>query len=138
MKLKCLRLCLFAVFTLLVSAASAQTKKVTGKILNDESKPISGVSVTIKGKTGGTQTNANGDYSIDAAEGDVLVFSSTGFTTREVKVGANSTIDVSLETKVSELDAVVVTGYGTQREKKLPVRLHLLVKRPLSIALAQT
>ena len=119
MKLKSLRLSLLAVLSFVASVAFAQTKKITGKILNDESKPISGVSVTIKGKQAGTQTNVNGEYTIDAAEGDVLVFSVTGFTSREVKVGTNSTIDLSLETKVTELDAVVVTGYGTQKRKEV-------------------
>ncbi|MBL7744577.1 MAG: TonB-dependent receptor plug domain-containing protein, partial [Chitinophagaceae bacterium] len=119
MKLKCLRLCLLAVLSFVASVAFAQSKKVSGKILNDEAKPIPGVSVTIKGKQTGTQTNVDGEYSIDAAEGDVLVFSATGFTTLEVKVGTNQTIDLSLETKVSELDAVVVTGYGTQKRKEV-------------------
>ena len=70
MKLKCLRLSLLAVLSFVASVAFAQTKKIAGKILNDEAKPISGVSVTIKGKQGGTQTNTNGEYSIDAANGD--------------------------------------------------------------------
>ena len=61
MKLKRLRLSLLAVFTLVATIALAQTKRITGKILNDESKPLSGVSVTIKGKPSGTQTNASGE-----------------------------------------------------------------------------
>ena len=119
MKLKRLRLSLLAVFTLVATITFAQTKRITGKILNDEAKPLSGVSVTIKGKSTGTQTNTSGDYSIEAATGDVLVFSMTGFTTREVKVGAETAINLSLETKVSVLDAVVVTGYGTQKRKEV-------------------
>ncbi len=119
MKLKRLRLSLLAVFTLVATIAFAQTKRITGKILNDESKPLSGVSVTIKGKPSGTQTNTSGEYSIEAATGDVLVFSMTGFTTREVKVGNDPSISLSLETRVSELDAVVVTGYGTQKRKEV-------------------
>ncbi len=119
MKVKCLTLSLFGILTLVASVTFGQTKKITGKILSDESKPLSGVSVTIKGKQSGTQTNANGEYSINAVAGDVLVFSSAGFTTQEVRVGAGANVDLTLETKVSVLDAVVVTGYGTQKRKEV-------------------
>lgn len=119
MKSKCLRLCLLALFSLIVSLTFAQPKRVTGKVLSDDSRPLSGVSVVIKGKPGGTQTNTNGEYSIEASVGDILVFSYSGFSTREMKVGSSPVIDLSLETKVSELDAVVVTGYGTQKRKEV-------------------
>ncbi|HRF20374.1 MAG TPA: carboxypeptidase-like regulatory domain-containing protein, partial [Chitinophagaceae bacterium] len=119
MKSKCLRLCLLALFSLVVSLTFAQPKRVTGKVLSDDSRPLSGVSVVIKGKPGGTQTNTNGEYSIEASVGDILVFSYSGFSTREMKVGSSPVIDLSLETKVSELDAVVVTGYGTQKRKEV-------------------
>ncbi|MGB4776579.1 MAG: TonB-dependent receptor plug domain-containing protein, partial [Daejeonella sp.] len=119
MKLKCIRLCLLAVLSFVASVAFAQTKKISGKILSDEAKPLSGVSVTIKGKNAGTQSNTNGEYSIDASEGDVLVFSSSGFTTLEMKVGTNSVIDLTLQTKVSQLDDVVVVGYGSQKRKEV-------------------
>ena len=91
-------------------------KKITGKVLDEESKPLSGVSVTIKGKQTGTQTNANGEYSIDAAEGDVLIFSFTGLSTREVRVGTTSIIDITLDAKVGQMEEVVVTVYGTQKK----------------------
>lgn len=119
MKPTCLRLGLLAVLVLVSSVIFAQAKKITGKVLSDESTPLSGVSVSIKGQQGGTQTNANGEYSIDANPGDLLVFSFTGFNSKEVKVGTNAVIDLSLETKVGELDAVVVTGYGTQKRKEV-------------------
>ena len=119
MKLKCLRLSLLAVLTLVASVTFAQTKKITGKVLDEESKPLSGVSVTIKGKQTGTQTNANGEYSIDAAEGDVLIFSFTGLSTREVRVGTTSIIDITLDAKVGQMEEVVVTGYGTQKRKEV-------------------
>lgn len=119
MKLKSLRLSLLAVFAFLAVNTSAQTKSVSGKVLNDESKPLAGVSIMVKGKTGGTATNANGEYSINAVAGDVLVFSITGYKTMEIKLGTNAVVDVSLELKISELDAVVVTGYGTQKRKEV-------------------
>jgi hypothetical protein len=120
MKSACLKGWLLIVSFLISATVWSQVQKISGKITSsDDNKPLPGVSIIIKGKTVGTQTNINGEFSIDVSQGEVLVFSITGFTTREVKVGANTTIDLSLETKVSELDAVVVTGYGTQKRKEV-------------------
>ena len=120
MKSACLKGWLLIVSFLISATIWSQVQKISGKITSsDDNKPLPGVSIIIKGKTVGTQTNINGEFSIDVSQGEVLVFSITGFTTREVKVGANTTIDLSLETKVSELDAVVVTGYGTQKRKEV-------------------
>lgn len=119
MKLSLLQLFTVAVLSLFSVTLFAQTKKITGKILNEESKGLSGVSVTIKGKKTGTITNETGDYTLNATEGDVLVIALTGFGTREVRVGSSSVINASLEVRVSELDAVVVTGYGTQKRKEI-------------------
>lgn len=104
----------------LISAASwAQTKKISGKVLDDESKPMAGVTISVKGKKGGTQTNANGEYNIDAAEGDVLVFSFTGFANQELVVGSTSTIDLALKVSAAKMDEVVVVGYGRQSRRTL-------------------
>lgn len=119
MKSTCLKLCLFSVWFLLASMVTAQVKRVTGKIVSEEGRPLSGVSVLVKGKATATQTNANGAYAIDAAAGDILVFSFSGYDAREVVVGAGSVVDAGLEPKAGELQDVVVTGYGTQRRKEV-------------------
>lgn len=120
MKPVIMRFSLLIACFLLSATVWSQVQKISGKVTSDEdNKPLSGVSVTIKGKSGGTQTNANGEFSIDANVGDILVFSSSGFNAREVKVGTNTTVDLTLETKTSQLDEVVVTGYGTQKRKEV-------------------
>ncbi len=119
MKERSIRILLALVFSMGFLFSFGQSKKVTGKIVSDDSKPVAGVSVTIRGKQAGVQSNANGEYVVEAEKGDVLVFSSTGFLTREIRVGISTSIDLILETKVSELDAVVVTGYGTQKRKEV-------------------
>ena len=119
MNLNRLKLCVIALFTMLSTAVLAQTKKISGTILNDEAKPLSGVSVTIKGKKTGAQTNAKGVYTIEAAEGNTLVFSMLGFASREILVGSSAIVDLTLSTVVSELEDVVVTGYGSQKRKEL-------------------
>lgn len=119
MKLNGLRLSFLAVFTFLTAAAFAQTKKITGKILSEDARPLAGVSVVIKGKQQGTTTGTNGEFSIMAAEADVLVFSYAGYSTREVRVGTKTEISLTLEARVDVLDDVVVTGYGTQKRKEV-------------------
>src|SRR5690606_24077740 len=87
---------------------------VTGKVTNANGEPLVGVSITVKGTSLGTSSDAKGNYSIDVPSDGTLVFSYVGFTTTEVKVNNRSKIDIALETTVSELNQVVVVGYGTQ------------------------
>ncbi len=119
MNLNCFKLCVVALLSLLSTALLAQTKKISGTILNESEKPVLGVSVTIKGTKTGVQSNAQGVYTIEAAKGNILVFSMIGYSTREVPVTDKVTIDLSLLPTVSELEDVVVTGYGTQKRKEI-------------------
>jgi len=97
-----------------------QTKTVTGKISSQEDgKPLQGVSVVIKGTVTGTQTNVNGEFSIEAAQKDVLVFSYAGFIEQEINVGSQSSLSLSLKSDASNLGEVVVIGYGTQSRRNV-------------------
>ncbi|WGK63610.1 SusC/RagA family TonB-linked outer membrane protein [Croceiramulus getboli] len=100
-------------FALVAQIAFAQTKTVTGTVTDDTGVPLPGVNVIVDGTTRGTQTNFDGNYSIQASEGDVLVFSFVGFTPVERTVGTSNDISVSLEAG-SLLEEVVVTGYGAR------------------------
>jgi TonB-linked SusC/RagA family outer membrane protein len=104
---------------MLFSVLLAQTKKISGTILSDDAKPISGVSVTVKGKKTGTQSNAQGTYTIEATDGATLVFSMVGYGTKEVTVSNSAVIDITLSVVVTELEDVVVTGYGSQKRKEI-------------------
>ena len=111
---------LFVFCCLLSALAMAQTKKVSGKITSAEDGiPLSGVSVSIKGKAVITQTNPAGEYSIDASQGDVLIFTFTGFASQELKVGSSSTVSLSMRTEATNLGEVVVVGYGTQSRRNV-------------------
>lgn len=80
---------------------------------------LAGVSVSVRGTTTGTITDANGDYSIAVEDGtDALVFSFVGMTTREISLGSATRIDVVMQTADINLDEVVVTALGISREKK--------------------
>ncbi|NBA88703.1 SusC/RagA family TonB-linked outer membrane protein [Emticicia sp. CRIBPO] len=90
--------------------------KISGKVSSaDDGTAIPGVSVQIKGTSKGTQANADGNYSIEASSGQVLVFSFVGMETKEVTVGNSSIINVSLTSDLKSLSEVVVTGYATQK-----------------------
>ncbi|WP_052266356.1 SusC/RagA family TonB-linked outer membrane protein [Pedobacter kyungheensis] len=114
MYLACLSILLL---NFLAITAFAQ-KTITGTVV-EASGPMPGVSVTIKGTTKATQTDAGGKYTIAAAEGNILVFRSVGYLSKEVTVGASSTINVRLESSSNSLDEVqVTTAFGIKKEKR--------------------
>src|SRR5687768_7353435 len=98
MKIACLKGGLLLCSFFLSMTIWSQTKQVSGKILSaNDNLPMAGVSVTVKGKSGGTQTNEAGIFTIDAAASDVLVISYTGFTTQEINVGNSSNLNITLQ-----------------------------------------
>lgn len=99
---------------------TAQTLSVTGQILSaEDNEPLPGVNVVIKGTTTGTVTDLDGNYSLQAGAGDILVFSFVGFNRQEVAIGNRSRIDIILQVDSKTLGEVVVVGYGTQSRRDL-------------------
>lgn len=94
-------------------------RAITGKVTDNNGAAVPGVTVMIKGNSGGTVTDSDGNFSIDVTnDAAVLVFSSVGFETKELVVGSQSVINVALETSTSALNEVVVTALGIKRDKK--------------------
>jgi TonB-linked SusC/RagA family outer membrane protein len=92
---------------------------VRGTVLNESGQPLAGVSVSIRGSSFGTVTNADGVYSLTVPESAVLVFSYVGFTSVEEPINGRSIINITLKPAVGSLNEVVVIGYGTQRKRDL-------------------
>ena len=107
-------LTLFLAF--MVQMTFAQSKTITGTVTDGSGLPLPGVNVIIQGTSNGTQTDFDGNYSISASTGDILVFSYIGFTTQNQTVGASNTVNVKLEAG-EELDEVVVTALGIKRKQ---------------------
>lgn len=102
---------------LFVQISFAQDKTISGTV-SDESGPLPGVTIIIKGTTRGTETDFDGNYSVKAKSGEVLIFSFIGMKTTEAKVGASNTINLVMEND-NLLDEIVVTAYGTQTKESL-------------------
>jgi TonB-dependent SusC/RagA subfamily outer membrane receptor len=111
MKSKFLKKLLLSFIFLLGSSVYAQ--KVTGTV-SDNVSSLPGVSVLVKGTNTGTQTDFDGNYSIEVEEGSILVFSSLGYKTLEKTVGTSSIIDVILIQDATSLSEIVVVGYTSQ------------------------
>ncbi|PWG06687.1 SusC/RagA family TonB-linked outer membrane protein [Polaribacter aquimarinus] len=99
------------------SIAMANAQTVTGTV-SAEGEPLPGASVSVKGSTKGTSTDFDGKYTINVNSGATLVFSYVGYSTKEVVVGNQKVINVTLDAD-NQLDEIVVIGYGTQRKSDL-------------------
>src|SRR3546814_16607078 len=97
-----------------------QQDQVSGRVVDESHNPVEGVTVTIKGASDATTSNADGDYQL-TVEGvhSVLVFTAIGFQPREVRVAGQRVINVTLLASVRDPDEVVVIGYGTQRRSEV-------------------
>jgi len=93
---------------------------LSGRVTDIYGQPLPGVTVLIKGTTQGTTTNIDGEYLlVDLHQGDIIVFSFIGMETKEIKVGNQTIIDVTLEELLTEIEDVVVVGYGVQRKESV-------------------
>ena len=108
-------------FLLLLGASGlvqAQTKTVTGKVTDAKGGTLPGVTIIVRGTRQGASTNAEGTYSIAAADTATLVFSSVGYSSQTVKVGGQTVVNVTLSDNAQALDEVVVTALNVARERK--------------------
>jgi TonB-linked SusC/RagA family outer membrane protein len=123
-------------FSFLPLFALSQTT-VQGKVVSDkDGTPIESASIIVKGKTNGTKTDANGNFSINAIKGDVLVISSISFSTRQIKIADGASLTISLKKITEELDEVLVTV--AMDIKKNPKKLGFSVQKVSGDELKET
>ena len=109
-------LCMYYIFS--VATAHAQDRVIAGKITDDRNNPLQGASIAVKGRTSGVESNASGTFSISVpASAAALIVSYVGLETQEVSIKGKASISVALQQARSNLNEVVVVGYGTQRRR---------------------
>ncbi|MGI8599701.1 MAG: carboxypeptidase-like regulatory domain-containing protein, partial [Chitinophagaceae bacterium] len=105
-------------FALISVISIAQTRSVPGRVTDNNGEPVPGATINVKGTRNSVSADANGSFTINAQSGDVLVVSAVGVSTREIRVGSESSLDISLVRQNENLSEVVVTALGIRREKK--------------------
>ena len=103
---------------LLMSFSYAQEKTITGTVTDQMGLELPGVNIVVEGTTNGTQTDFDGNYTIQGSEGQTLLFSYIGQKSVTKVIGASSTIDVVMQEDAEALEEVVVTALGISRDKK--------------------
>mgnify|MGYP000812487408 FL=1 len=96
-------------------ALSAARQRYAGRIVDAAGNPVVGASVVIRGSTTGVSSDIDGRFAIEAREGEVLSVSFVGYTPQTITLGAKTMLTMTLREDTSELEEVVVVGYGTQR-----------------------
>ena len=94
-------------------------KTISGVISDADAVPLPGVNVIVKGTNKGVVTDFDGNFALEANDGDVLTISFIGFTTQEVVVGDDNNLSISLDEDYAKLDEVIITGYGSTAKKDL-------------------
>src|SRR5450631_854431 len=106
-------------FIFLCFGATAQTAVIRGKVTDAQtSKPLAGVSVSVKGKTTGASTDSSGNFSLAAESKSSLIFSYVGYQAMEISAAGKTFIDVALQPSSGLLSNVVVTALGITRDKR--------------------
>ena len=96
-------------------ALSAARQRYAGRIVDAAGNPVVGASVVIRESTTGVSSDIDGRFAIEAREGEVLSVSFVGYTPQTITLGAKTMLTLTLREDTSELEEVVVVGYGTQR-----------------------
>ena len=101
------------------SASTQQSKRVKGTVVDKNGEPIIGANVVVKGTTNGTITDIDGNFTLEAAQGETIEVSYIGYINQEVKLANQKSLKIRLNEDTQKLDEVVVVGYGTQIKRNI-------------------
>jgi len=105
---------------------------VTGTVTDETGTPLPGANVVEKGTTNGTQTDFDGNFTLNVESGAVLVFSYLGFQSTEIAVGGNSVVNATLAEDAAALDEVIVTGYATETKRETTAAVSIVKAEELA------
>ncbi|WP_299325228.1 SusC/RagA family TonB-linked outer membrane protein [uncultured Maribacter sp.] len=127
------KLKIFMVVMLLVNIQlfAQDTYDLSGTVVDANNVPIPGANIVVANTTRGTQSDFDGNYTIKVSSGDVLRFSYIGYSTQNVTIGTQQTVNITLAEDASQLDEVVVVGYGTQKKSSVTGSVSKVVNETL-------
>ena len=105
-------------FALVVQVSFAQEKTISGTVSDQNNIPLGGVNILVQGTSNGTQSDFDGNFTINASVGQTLVFTYIGLKQTTVVVGSSNVMNIQMQEDAQALEEVVVTGMGVSREKK--------------------
>lgn len=118
--------------TLAKAVVPKQQRDITGKVTDENGEPLGGVTVAVKGKSIAVTTDPEGNYRISVPQSnDVLVFNFLGYQVQEAPLTDSAVVDIALLASVSDLDEVVVVGYGTQKRASVTAAISSVPMREL-------
>jgi len=114
-----IKMLMCTIFFVMFSVNSFAQNRVSATVLAEDGSPLAGVTIAVKGTSQGILTDANGNFSIDVRDEDVLVISSIGYITQEVPVAGKTHLDITLQEDVLKLGEIVVIGYATGNRRSI-------------------
>lgn len=126
------------IVTPVTAAASAQPKKVTGKVVDANGEPVIGATIKEQGTANGTITDFDGNFALDVADNAMLEVSYIGYKSQELQAVAGKMLSVTLREDTEVLDEVVVVGYGTQRKGNIATAVTTIKSETLQNRPVQT
>jgi len=125
--------------SIFVAVAQQTGRNISGNVKDDKNEPIPGVSVLVAGTSSGVMTDAKGNYNIKVSGSNItLKFSAIGYTSKDVPVGSESVINVTLATDTKQLKDVVVIGYGTASKKEVTGAITSLKSEDFNVGVTNT
>ncbi|WP_424002335.1 SusC/RagA family TonB-linked outer membrane protein [Maribacter sp. IgM3_T14_3] len=127
------RIKLFMIVMLLVNVQlfAQEAYSLSGTVVDVDNVPIPGANVLVANTTKGTQTDFDGNFTIQVASGDMLRISYIGYGTESVAITAQNNVSITLKVDTSQLDEVVVVGYGTQKKSSITGSVSKVVNKTL-------
>lgn len=119
------------------SKPAVPTKKISGTVTDSNGEPIIGANVSVKGTTTGTITDVDGRFSLDAAQGQIILVSYIGYSPKEIQISNQTSYAISMSEDSLNLEEVIVVGYGTMKKSDLTgsisnIKSDKLLNRPVT------
>jgi TonB-linked SusC/RagA family outer membrane protein len=133
LKRKLLKTKIFVLLLALTNVVSAQQNSISGRVLDNENKPLPGATIVVKGTTVGTVSESDGTFQLQIpSDAETLVISFVGMVTQEIPIEGKSNFEIILRTEAYGLDEVLVTGYQTQKRVDVTGAIDVVESETLS------